>query len=475
MWVESEGVVGQGSTFHFTIRARQSNSAMPVFLHVKQPELSGKRVLIVDDNATNRYILVRQVQAWGMVPEETADPQLALAWIRNGRSFDLALLDMQMPDMDGVSLANEIVDCLEKPDGLPMIMLTSLGLKEIDSAGVSFAAYLTKPIKPGALHAALLKVFKDRPTLIKHEVEPPALDKAPITLTPLRILLAEDTLVNQKVALHLLQRIGYRADVAGNGLEVLEALRRQTYDVILMDVQMPEMDGLEATRQVRKGVWQESVEGDLLENQPRIIAMTANAMQGDREICLAAGMDDYISKPIRLEELKGALNEAARLRQTKEKADDLPVGEEIQANRPVIDEVAFRKFHTTLGEENQAAMASLIMDYLEEAPQLLEELQQANDQKDLQKMRRSAHSLKSSSELFGASRLAELCRTLENSVTLENSRTQENSGMLVSNRAVESSAQELTEQEAAALTTKIAQEFEQVRNALRIKELELQK
>jgi diguanylate cyclase (GGDEF)-like protein/PAS domain S-box-containing protein len=461
MWVESEGIPGRGSTFHFTICARQSTSAMPVFLHVKQPELSGKRVLIVDDNATNRYILMRQVQAWGMVPEETANPQQALSWIRNGRTFDLALLDMQMPDMDGMTLANEIADCLEKPGALPMIMLTSLGLKELDSPGVKFAAYLTKPIKPGALHTALLKVFKDRPTLIKREAEPPALDDGPTSLTPLRILLAEDTLVNQKVALHLLQRIGYRADVAGNGLEVLEALRRQPYDVILMDVQMPEMDGLEATRQVRDGDWQKAGKGDLLKDQPHIIAMTANAMQGDREICLASGMDDYISKPIRLEELRRALGEAAVLRQSRAKAINSQAPEGRQASNVVIDEDAFRKFHTMLGEEDPAAMASLIKDYLEEAPELLAEIQQAINQKEPQKIQRSAHSLRSSSELFGATRLAVLCRTLENSVPLENSGSLENSG------------EEFTSQELAALVIKITQEFEQARNALQMKEQEL--
>jgi diguanylate cyclase (GGDEF)-like protein/PAS domain S-box-containing protein len=463
MWAESEGIPGKGSTFHFTIQARQSTSPVPVFLHVKQPELSGKRVLIVDDNATNRYILMRQVQVWGMAPQETASPRQALEWIRQGQRFDLALLDMQMPEMDGITLASEITDCLEKPDDLPMIMLTSLGLKEMDATGVKFAAYLTKPIKPGALHTALLKVFKGRPTAIRHEVELPVGEPPVEELAPLHILLAEDTLVNQKVALHLLQRIGYRVDVAGNGLEVLEALRRQPYDVILMDVQMPEMDGLEATRQVRKGAWQDADSGDRLKGQPYIIAMTANAMQGDREICLAAGMDDYISKPIRLEELRGALSQAARVIRSRAKPDDgwLPV--EGPPKEDAIDERTFRRFHATLGEDDPEAMTSLIRDYLEEAPRLLAEIKEAGECGEFQALRRGAHSLKSSSELFGATQLVELCRSLESSVALENGGARENK------------AQELTTQVAAEMVVKIEREFEEVRQVLLVREHMLQK
>jgi len=415
MWVESEGIPGKGSTFHFTIRADQSTSPLPIFMHVKQPELSGKRVLIVDDNATNRYILMRQVQSWGMVPQETADPRQALQWICEGSKFDIALLDMQMPEMDGATLAAEITRCLEDKSEIPLVMLTSLGLKEADVSGVKFAAYLTKPIKPVILYSTLLKVFGGQPTVVKHKIETSVFEAGTDMLAPLRILLAEDTVVNQKVALHLLKRIGYRADVAGNGLEVLEALRRQPYDVILMDVQMPEMDGLETTRQVRSGKWLGPEEGDTFKNQPYIIAMTANAMQGDREVCLAAGMDDYLSKPIRVEELTRALKLAADARQmiktplTKQGAE-----QGIPSNHhSAIDEDAFRKFHLSMGEDNLAGVASLIQDYLDESPQLLDDMRQAAAQGDLEKLHRSSHSLKSSSMLFGALRLAEFCKTLE--------------------------------------------------------------
>lgn len=414
MWVESEGIPGQGSTFHFTIRADRSTSPMPVFMHVKPPELDGKRVLIVDDNATNRYILMRQVQSWGMASEETGDPRQALQWIQGGKMFDLALLDMQMPGMDGATLAAEISRCLEGKASLPMIMLTSLGLKEADRNGVEYAAYLTKPIKPLALHNSLLKVFSRQPEAGKHKAQPSVFETNPKQLAPLRILLAEDTVVNQKVALHLLKRIGCRADVAGNGMEVLEALRRQPYDVILMDVQMPEMDGLEATRQVRRGRWFAGDSGDSFKYQPFIIAMTANAMQGDREVCLAAGMDDYISKPIRVEELTRALTRAALSRQAEYRPQAVPgVEQSAPYNGAGIDEHAYHRFLVTLGEDDCRASAGLIRDYLDESPTQVKELRRAVARGDLEVIRRVAHSLRSSSSIFGALRLADLCKTLE--------------------------------------------------------------
>jgi diguanylate cyclase (GGDEF)-like protein/PAS domain S-box-containing protein len=410
MWVESEGICGKGSTFHFTILANQSTSAVPVFLNRKQPDLAGKRVLIVDDNPTNRYILMRQVQSWGMLPKETAFPRQALQWIQDKQPFDIVLLDMQMPEMDGASLAVEI----QKSADLPMIMLTSLGLKEIDIAGIKFAAYLTKPIKPAVLYKTLLNVFGAQPaTLVplKEKVRDIPLQK---TLAPLRILLAEDHGVNKKVALHMLEHIGYRADVASNGLEVLEALNRQAYDVVLMDIQMPEMDGLEATRQVRSTTWTESRDEVTFQYQPYIIAMTANAMQGDREICLEAGMDDYISKPIRINELNQALNQAQSCLQMRKSISQDPVIEtQGNSNGQVIDAEIFQKLHNTMGKDDHSAMISLIKDYLEETHQILTDLHQAVAQEDLEKTHRLSHSLKSSCQLFGAIHLADTCKTME--------------------------------------------------------------
>jgi CheY-like chemotaxis protein len=347
-----------------------------------------------------------------MVSQETALPRQALQWVEEGKPFDVALLDMQMPEMDGVTLAAEIQRCCQNKTNLPIVMLTSLGLREADQDRVTFAAYLTKPIKPAVLYATLLEVFGARPVALKHvksEFEAPSQ-----ALKPLRILLAEDNMVNKKVALRLLERLGYKVDVAGNGLEVLEALQRQPYDVILMDVQMPEMDGLETTRQVRNGRWVETGKDATFVYQPYIIAMTASAMQGDREGCLAAGMDDYISKPIHLDELARVLGEARPSRLEEETSPSAPVAPPApEKGNPVIDEETFRKFHQMVGDEDAGMMISLIKDYLDESPQLLAELHQAEVQKDREKTRRIAHSLGSSSMLFGALRLADLCRSVE--------------------------------------------------------------
>ena len=291
---------GPGSTFHFTIQAEVAPSPPQAYLRESQPDLSGKRLLIVDDNATKRRILTLQAQAWGMLPRDTALPAEALEWIRRGDPFDLTILDMQMPEMDGLMLGTEIRRERDA-ETLPLVMLSSLGQRETDVERNIFAACLTKPIKPSQLYDALVNIFaKDVwQTEVDEGVTKPQFDPEMGQRLPLHILLAEDNVVNQKLTLRLLERMGYRADLAANGLETLEALRRQSYDVVLMDVQMPEMDGLEATRYIRREV----AKGV----QPRIIAMTASAMQEDREACLAAGMDDYVSRPVRVEELVGAL------------------------------------------------------------------------------------------------------------------------------------------------------------------------
>ena len=291
---------GMGSTFRFTLTAPVTDlpNAPARELSGEQSELRGKRVLIVDDNATNRKILALQTRKWGMIVSDAETPGLALDKVRAGGKFDLAILDMHMPEMDGVALAQELrgIDAT-----LPLILFSSLGVREVDAQGVVFDAYLAKPLRQSQLFDTLVTLFapkeKDQPATATQDVPisaPPLGD-----VHPLRILLAEDNMVNQKLALRLLEQMGYRADLASNGVEAVESVVRQTYDVVLMDVQMPEMDGLEASRRITKG--------KAPDQRPRIIAMTANAMQGDREMCLAAGMDDYIAKPIRVPRLAEAL------------------------------------------------------------------------------------------------------------------------------------------------------------------------
>jgi CheY-like chemotaxis protein/HPt (histidine-containing phosphotransfer) domain-containing protein len=304
MWAES--VHGKGSTFHFTIQVQPVPSVAPA-LKGDQPQLAGVRLLIVDDNPTNRRILTLQARKWGMLPRDVEGGKQALELLRQNEPFDLALLDMQMPGMDGVRLAHEIRHVRGR-ESLPMVLLTSMGnvLDSVEFSSSPFAACLTKPIKQNQLHDVLLEVM-GRPKSAARKVVPAnKLEAALAQRLPLHLLLADDNVVNQKVALRLFDQMGYRIDIAGDGMEALEALERKHYDIVFMDVQMPEMDGLEATRRIRES--EKALARDPNITPPLIIiAMTANAMTGDREKCLKAGMDDYLAKPVRPEAVQAAL------------------------------------------------------------------------------------------------------------------------------------------------------------------------
>ncbi|HET7033662.1 MAG TPA: response regulator, partial [Casimicrobiaceae bacterium] len=296
MWAESPGL-GEGSTFSFTIQApiAELPSASHRDFVGEQPALSGRRMLVVDDNATNRKVLALQGAKWGMVVRDTESPDEALAWLQQNEAFDLAVLDMHMPVMDGTELAKRMRALRA---ALPLVLFSSLGRREADDA--LFAATLAKPIRQSQLFDTLVNLLaaEEAPKATATQAKP-TIDPDMAAQHPLRILLAEDNVVNQKLAMRILQQMGYRADLASNGIEAVESVERQPYDVVLMDVQMPEMDGLEASRRITRR-WSPG-------QRPRIIAMTANAMQGDRELCLQAGMDDYLTKPIRVEKLVAAL------------------------------------------------------------------------------------------------------------------------------------------------------------------------
>ncbi|HEX5826742.1 MAG TPA: GAF domain-containing protein [Candidatus Limnocylindrales bacterium] len=296
---ESTGVAGEGATFHLVLRADEAPDCEPAADPVPV-DLAGRRVLVVDDNEANRRIVGAYAARWEMEARDTASPVEALGWVTAGERFDLAIVDMHMPDLDGIELAEALRE-RAAADGaarIPVIILSSVGTR--DRRGDAVAAELTKPVKPSALLDAVMTVLA--PDVARPAPRPaPTATASPVGLAdthPLRILLAEDNPVNVKLARKLLERMGYDAEVAGNGFEVLDALERAPFDVVLMDVQMPEMDGLEATRRIR-GRWPSRT--------LRVVAMTANAMEGDREMCLAAGMDDYISKPIRPDALADAL------------------------------------------------------------------------------------------------------------------------------------------------------------------------
>ena len=300
MWAESTGIPGEGSTFHFTILTELS---IQKETSIDLSALSGRRVLIVDDNKTNRNILTQQAASLHMLPTCARSGEEAIELLKTDDMFDLAILDYQMHTMDGVFLAEEIRKIPERYH-LPFILLSSYGFRDKNINLTFFAATLTKPIKFSQLQNALVTVLsKNKVPVKKHRViASMQFDSSLGKQYPLKILLAEDNKVNQKVALRFLEKLGYRADVAFNGLEVLNALKRQFYDLVLMDIQMPDMDGEEATEMIRKSFSPN--------NQPRIVAMTANALKSDHDKYISLGMNDYIVKPIKIEELVRTLIES---------------------------------------------------------------------------------------------------------------------------------------------------------------------
>jgi signal transduction histidine kinase/DNA-binding response OmpR family regulator len=299
---------GHGSTFWFTTQiALQPETAKVVH---RRADLAGTHVLVVDDNATNREIFERQLAHWHVKFTSAASGQEALEILRaTGREpFAAALLDMQMPNMDGLALARHI-HTDPALSHIKMLILSSMGrtISPAELADAGVALTLIKPVKQSQLHEALTSVLASRnPTKLR--AWRPAASPA-VVPGKLRILVAEDNIVNQRVALLQLERLGHRADVAANGLEVISAIETVHYDVIFMDCQMPELDGYEATRRLRTRESERRARGEKF-TPLHIVAMTANAMQGDREACLAAGMDDYISKPVRPAELAASLARA---------------------------------------------------------------------------------------------------------------------------------------------------------------------
>ncbi len=408
--ISAESRVGHGSEFRFTVRAASAEGAVPPRRELRgtQPTLDGKRVLAVDDNETNRRILGAYLDTWGMAVRMTGSPREALAWVQAGEAFDVGILDMHMPEMDGVALARAIREH-RTAMALPLLLFTSLGRREAGAESVGFAAHLTKPIKPSQVFDALVGALAGQPTRVekrtpsRFELEPGMADRH-----PLRILLAEDNVVNQKLALRLLEQMGYRADLAANGLEAVAAIERQPYDLVLMDVQMPEMDGFEASREITRR-WP-------VDRRPRIIAMTANAMQGDRELCLAAGMDDYMSKPIRVEELVTALERSAAREPDRIRAGGL-VGSAAQtradAQRPsteVLDQTTFERLRATMGAD---FLGELLSTFADDTQELVGTMRRALGEKDVDSFRRAAHSLKSNAASFGAMTLSTLAKDLE--------------------------------------------------------------
>lgn len=393
VWVESE--TGIGSTFHFTARFGKSESPIPRQTVFDLARIRGLSVLVVDDNATNRRILHDTLREWGAVPSTAANGREALAAMQRsaqlGTPFHLVLLDYMMPEMDGFMLATEIKRHPQLA-GSMLMMLTSADHREHGTRcrelGVS--AYLTKPIKRTELLKTIFNLLSE-PGSAPARFTPSPRHEIQRSARSLRVLLTEDGVVNQMLAVRLLEKRGHQVVVAGDGRKALEALETNEFDVVLMDVQMPEMDGFEATRLIRQ---REQATG----GHVPIIAMTAHAMKGDRERCLAEGMDRYISKPLAPTELFEAVEGLAEMNRALETPDVLAFDPECALQNVGCD---------------PQLLNEIIDTYLASCGEMRSVLSAAIARGDAEGVRRTAHSLQGAIGTFGAAKSCALARRLE--------------------------------------------------------------
>jgi PAS domain S-box-containing protein len=419
---------GQGSTFSVELTLERQ----PYVQQLSQPsarvpvDLQGKRLLVVDDNATNRKILRCQATAWGMVVEEAENAYQAMdklrQAVREGRHFPLVVLDMQMPEVDGETLGRWIKADPQLAE-TQLVMMTSLGLGEHSrrAAEIGFAAYLVKPVKQSRLQEALVMALGKSSGLSTSllGIGPPLSQTTPMADRPqqsLRILLAEDNPVNQKVALRQLESLGYKADVVANGQEVLDLLQQVRYDLILMDCQMPVMDGYEATRRLRQ---QERRSG----HRTVVIAITANAMQEDRERCLQAGMDDYLSKPVLKEDLERVLNHWSQvIAQSAAGSSNGSASKAASPSSPGRDRDPSSStqpypidsaYLDQVSGGDRGFQRELLQVFIQDCETQLPQLRQAIAGYDAERMRRVAHRLKGASSNVGANAFCQVVRELE--------------------------------------------------------------
>jgi two-component system, sensor histidine kinase and response regulator len=405
---------GKGSTFWFTARFEEQPEGDQTTITPRE-DFEDLRVLIVDDNETNRKILHNQIISWGMKNGQAESGPSALKMLRTavqkGEPYDLAILDLDMPGMDGIELAHNI-----KADPticrVRLMLLTSMGLRgEAEQARrTGFAAYLTKPVRQSELYDAIATMMgsPDELASVRSSADTPLVTRYGLKENKAqlhaRLLIAEDNTVNQKVAAKMVEKLGYRADVVANGLEALEALSRIPYAAVLMDVQMPEMDGYEATREIRR-----REEGQ--NRHTPIIAMTANAMQGDKETALEAGMDDYIPKPVKPGELDAVL-ERWILR-----PEDATTASEAVDGTASLDDSIDRSVLAGLRELRVEGESDIVAElaelFLKDVPVRLTELREATEIGDGRLVERVAHVLKGSSATVGAIKMEVICAELE--------------------------------------------------------------
>ena len=392
MQVVSE--VGKGTKFKFSVRVGVVPGAKPLYKIHEQPILENKRLLIVDDNKTNRKILTLYSKNWQIESKAVTSGKEALDLLEKEK-FDLAILDMEMPEMDGLMLAKEISKNYDT-NKMPLILLSSVDSYSITELKAYFYDILYKPIKSSLLYNCLVQLFAGTDSGYistsskKREKE---FDAELGIKCPMKILLAEDNPVNQRLAVLMLERLGYKTEVVGNGVEALEAVKRQFYHVVFMDLHMPEMDGLEATRWIRKKISEDK--------QPIIVAMTADVMVEKRKECEEAGMEAYISKPIRVEELIHSLKECY------EKLKN------VESRQENMDPEAIENLKKLLGSQANGMVEELLVDFFEDSQVLIENMETALKEKNSELLGRSAHSLKSTSAHFGMMHISQNAKKIE--------------------------------------------------------------
>jgi signal transduction histidine kinase/CheY-like chemotaxis protein/HPt (histidine-containing phosphotransfer) domain-containing protein len=404
--VTVDSAPGAGSTFAFTVVAPAADVAGATGMP-SGPELAGKRVLVVDDNPTSLKILEAYVRQWRMTPTLVRTPLEAQRRADAGEPFDVAIVDYAMPGVDGLTLATRLRSV--RPEGqLPIVLLSAVGDVRGRAEGQGVQTALTKPIKPAALFAALFEAVTRGSSPLPRRAVLPAYDVEMATRLPLRILVAEDNPVNQKVARAMLGRLGYEADFVGNGVEAIRSAQRQPYDVILMDVQMPELDGLAATREIC---------ARMPTQRPWIVGMTANAMAEDRRMCVEAGMDDYLAKPVVPAKLVAVL-EGARARQRSASDEPMVEATPVDIEAALTRDAAMARATLLALSDGSVSQFSACRDLLfGSLTDSLAGLETALQAEDRARVRFHAHTLKGAAVSAGLSEAGRLAGRVEKAAT----------------------------------------------------------
>ena len=405
IWVESEA--GKGSTFHLIMRTQLARTDVPATVVAPADKLKGKKILVVEDNASNRKAFVQYARWAGADLRAVGTSKEALDILAGGAAFDAIVVDLQLPEMDGLTLA-QFIRRVPGCETTPLLLLTDVRLRSDDTrpGTVGVTLFIYKPLRPAQIFDALVRAVDHMPRTEKKAPPSSEFDSAMAERLPLRLLLADDNLINQKVGVKMLQRLGYRPEVAANGVEVMKLLEQQPFDLIFLDVQMPEMDGLEAARRIN-AQWPDA-------RRPRLVAMTGNALDGDREKCIAAGMDDYVAKPVRIAELQGVIERWGMERRTTAAGGAVvvsPVASPAPVAVAVLDETIIAELNDMKSKDGVPLLHELIDLFAQNAPKHLEQIKNAGD--NLEQLGFAAHVFRGMSLNLGANALGNLCQELE--------------------------------------------------------------